>query len=431
MYLKTLKKADIFSTTITIKKMKNFLNNSLELTNLIINNDEINNINFYNQMVESIGGLYKNCSLGIFFCENLNYNLKAAINQKEFINEYHFNLEYLKSFFDSNNRTQEIKTKKDKLLYSNTYLVKLAIKDSVFGFCFLSCNEKFDSDIKISFETIINVLSYKIKDYELKSVFRMQLKALQDAIVEKENAYEIIKKQHKKLEVLDKTKNLFLANISHELRTPLNAIIGFSQALDSKIFGDLNEKQAEYIKDIQISGIHLLGMINEILDISKLEAHAMKFSPTNINPNILIKEVINILEPLYKKKNIEVQFICGFNGEIKADYQKFQQILFNLLSNAIKFTKEKGKIEISDTKNERDYILKIKDNGIGIEKKYHNKIFKKFVQLNNIYSKNQSSTGLGLTITKELVKLHKGKIILESEPNKGTTFTLEFKKIVL
>ena len=295
----------------------------------------------------------------------------------------------------------------------------------------MSCNEKFDSDIKISFETIINVLSYKIKDYELKSVFRMQLKALQDAIVEKENAYEIIKKQHKKLEVLDKTKNLFLANISHELRTPLNAIIGFSQALDSKIFGDLNEKQAEYIKDIQISGIHLLGMINEILDISKLEAHAMKFSPTNINPNILIKEVINILEPLYKKKNIEVQFICGFNGEIKADYQKFQQILFNLLSNAIKFTKEKGKIEISDTKNERDYILKIKDNGIGIEKKYHNKIFKKFVQLNNIYSKNQSSTGLGLTITKELVKLHKGKIILESEPNKGTTFTLEFKKIVL
>ena len=226
-------------------------------------------------------------------------------------------------------------------------------------------------------------------------------------------------------------KNLFLANISHELRTPLNAIIGFSQALDSQIFGELNEKQAEYIKDIQISSLHLLGMINEILDISKLEANAMKFNPTNLSPNQVIQEVVNILEPLYKNKKIEILFNPNFNCKIKADYQKFQQILYNLLSNAIKFTPEKGLIQISCDVNKKDFVLQVKDNGIGIDKKYHNKIFKKFVHLNNVYAKQQNSTGLGLTITKELVKLHNGKITVESEVGKGTTFVMKFSGIVL
>ncbi len=415
----------------TINSNENFLNNSLELINSIIVDDKIKNIDFYSSVLRLISKLFKNQSLGIFFYENLDCATKAALKNGVFVNDYQLRNENLADFFKSDKKTLETKTKKDSLLFTNTYYVKLAINESVFGLCLISSDNELNSEIKTAFETIVNVLSYKIKDYELKSVFKMQLKALQEAVVEKETAYEIIKKQHKKLEELDKTKNLFLANISHELRTPLNAIIGFSQALDSKIFGELNEKQAEYIKDIQISSLHLLGMINEILDISKLEAHAMKLSLSEVDPNILIQEVVNILEPLYKNKNIEVKFISQFNNRINADYQKFQQILFNLLSNAIKFTKENGKIEIFHTQKDKDYILKIKDNGIGIEKKYHNKIFKKFVQLNNIYSKNQSSTGLGLTITKELVKLHQGKIILESELNKGTTFILEFKKIVL
>lgn len=415
----------------TINSNENFLNNSLELINSIIVDDKIKNIDFYSSVLRLISKLFKNQSLGIFFYENLDCTTKAALKNAVFVNDYQLRNENLADFFKSDKKTLETKTKKDSLLFTNTYYVKLAINESVFGLCLISSDNELNSEIKTAFETIVNVLSYKIKDYELKSVFKMQLKALQEAVVEKETAYEIIKKQHKKLEELDKTKNLFLANISHELRTPLNAIIGFSQALDSKIFGELNEKQAEYIKDIQISSLHLLGMINEILDISKLEAHAMKLSLSEVDPNILIQEVVNILEPLYKNKNIEVKFISQFNNRINADYQKFQQILFNLLSNAIKFTKENGKIEIFHTQKDKDYILKIKDNGIGIEKKYHNKIFKKFVQLNNIYSKNQSSTGLGLTITKELVKLHQGKIILESELNKGTTFILEFKKIVL
>ena len=406
------------------------LNKTIELIDDIINKSEAKSNDFYSDLTDMMSSLYLDDSIGIFFLENAKCEPKSIFNKTK-IKKYKLDQSLADKIINCKNKSIEIKTKEDIFLKSNSYFVKLEIKNSIFGFCILSSNNIIDRIKKTSFDAIANIISYKIKDYELNEVFKIQLKALQDNILEKENAYEIIKKQHKKLEELDKAKNLFLANISHELRTPLNAIIGFSQALDSRIFGNLNDKQAEYIKDIQISGLHLLGMINEILDISKLEANAMKFSPTEINPTQVIQEVINILEPLYQNKNISVEFNHDFEGKIKADYQKFQQILYNLLSNAIKFTDQNGKIEITSNSKNSDYILKIKDNGIGIDKKYHNKIFKKFVHLNNVYTKNQNSTGLGLTITKELVKLHNGKITLESEVNKGTTFIMDFKKIIL
>lgn len=407
------------------------LNRSLNLIDDIINNTNAQNIDFYENVLKIMSSLYeKNFSIGIFFYENTGYSLKLAINNNVFIKDYEFK-NNIQEFLLNDKKNIECKTNEDVLLYENTLIVKLSIKNSIFGFMTLSSKNKIDNDTKTSFITLCNIISYKIKDYELNEVFKIQLKAMQEAIFEKEAMYDVVKKQHKKLQELDKTKNLFLANISHELRTPLNAIIGFSQALDSKIFGDLNQKQAEYIKDIQISSLHLLGMINEILDISKLEANAMKFNPAKLNSTQAIQEVINILEPLYQNKKIKVIFKDNLNYEINADYQKFQQILYNLLSNAIKFTGKNGKIEIIQEAKNKDYILKIKDSGIGIEKKYHNKIFKKFVHIDNIYSKSQSSTGLGLPITKELVKLHNGKITLESELNKGTTFIMEFKKIIL
>ncbi len=411
--------------------MAGIIEKSLNLIDDIINLADVKDVNFYTMVLEMMSSIFVNSSLGIFFLENESFILKSALNINKTIDEYNFQKTYIDKLINSSEQIIELQTKKDALLYKNTVLVRLKIRESVFGFCLLSSDSEIDIKTKKAFLTSVNILSYKIKDYELNEVFKIQLKALQDAIIEKDNAVETVKKQHKKLQEMDKAKNLFLANISHELRTPLNAIIGFSQALDSKIFGELNEKQAEYIKDIQISSLHLLGMINEILDISKLEAHAINFSPIELESKRTIEEVINILEPLYKNKNIKVEFISNYDGIIKADYQKFQQILYNLLSNAIKYTQEGGKIEIISTTCDKDYILKIKDNGIGIDKKYHNKIFKKFIHLNNIYTKNQSSTGLGLTITKELVKLHNGKITLESELNKGTTFIMEFKKMVL
>ncbi len=303
---------------------------------------------------------------------------------------------------------------------------KLAINGSLFGFiAFLRRDSKFDNQEIIMLSTMSTAYSYVIKDCELADVFKLQLSALQNAVTEKDQSKKIIEQQHKKLLELDKIKNNFLANISHELRTPLNAIIGFSQALDCKIFGELNEKQSEYIKDIHASSLHLLNIINEILDISKIESKMMKLNLMEISPETLINEVIAILEPLSSRKTIEVKFENDYNENIKADYQKFQQILYNLLSNAIKFTKDNGKIIVRTRAEGKKFVLEVQDNGVGIEKKYHNKIFTKFVHLNNIYTKNERSTGLGLTITRELVKMHKGKITLTSEVNKGTTFRIE------
>lgn len=413
---------------------ENILNKTFKFIDDIINNSKIDNDGFYQNVIKMMSSLYQNMSCAIFFMEDTDVILKAGIRQNIQIDDYKFSELQLKKIFSNQNKYFILKTKNDKLLFENTLFVKLSIKGSVFGFCTISSDNIISDNIISSFVGLVSILSYKIKDFEMNEVFKLQLRAFQDAFIEKENAMQIIKKQHKKLIELDKTKNLFLANISHDLRTPLNAIIGFSQALDSKIFGELNEKQSEYIKDIQISGLHLLGMINEILDISKIEAHAMKLTLSQISPKIIITEVIHILEPLFKNKNIKVNFKSDFDGKIKADCQKFQQILYNLLSNAIKFTPDDGKVEITSTFENKNYILVVKDTGIGIDKKYHNKIFKKFVHLDNSKKtelKIQNSTGLGLAITRELVKLHKAKIKLESEINKGTTFTVEFKDCIL
>lgn len=180
--------------------------------------------------------------------------------------------------------------------------------------------------------------------------------------------------------------------------------------------GRLNEKQKDYLNDIKISSLHLLEMINEILDMSKIEAGAITLNPREFEIEQVINEVCNMIEPLLKQqlvKNIE-------NFTIKADYQKIQQILFNLLSNAIKFTPEGGKI-IIETKLSDRAIISIADNGIGIAPENQKKIFEKFEQVDNTV---KNSTGLGLAITQELVKLHNGTISVESSINKGTKFTI-------
>lgn len=310
-------------------------------------------------------------------------------------------------------------------------LAKLNIRETVFGFLLLTRANKttFTKDEEELTKAFSALVSYSIKDSELSSVFKLQLRALQDSILEKTEAYATIKKQNEKIVAADKLKNEFLANISHELRTPLNAIIGFSEALSMKIFGPLTEKQEEYVTDIHVSGLHLLGMINEILEISKIEAKAIKLAIGRFNLQTSLNEVCNIVRPLANKKQISLEKMTNDCLEIDADYQKIQQILYNLLSNAIKFTGENGKIEIGYHVEDDSAVIFVKDNGVGIDKKYEGKIFGKFVQLNNVYSKKESSTGLGLTITKELVELHNGKIWFESIVGEGTTFFVKLPLI--
>lgn len=305
---------------------------------------------------------------------------------------------------------------------SNYLISKLAIRETVFGFLLIGRQQEFKkADIAI-IDSITSVLAYKIKDLELSNVFKIQLKALKNAVQETNDAYRTIKSQNKKIVAADKIKNEFLASVSHELRTPLNAIIGFSDILTSKVYGDLNDKQIEYVKDIQIAGIQLLGMVNEILDISKIEANAIKLVKRYFEVSRPVIETCNILMPLIKNKNINVSYHIEKDIDIFADYQKIQQVLYNLLSNAIKYTPEKGSITITVTNTAKKVKFSVKDSGIGIAPKDQKRIFGKFVQLEDAFYKKETSTGLGLTITKQLVEMHKGKIKVVSEKGKGAEF---------
>lgn len=315
----------------------------------------------------------------------------------------------------------------DKLNKKSYILAKIAIKSTVFGVILLAKKEHdyYSKTDLVNLQASACILSYVLKDLELSNVFKIQLKALKDGITEKHEAYKTIKEQNERILEADKVKNEFLANISHELRTPLNSILGFSEILETQIYGKLNDKQAEYISDIKVSATHLLGMINEILDMSKIEAHAMKIVKSTFPVSRAITEVCNILLPLAQKKNIKLDAQMQFDFDVFADYQKIQQILYNLVSNAIKYSPENNQVDIAVMRNENNFRIAVHDNGIGIDPKYHGKIFAKFVQLDSAYTKKESSTGLGLTITKELVELHNGKISLISEINNGSTFIVE------
>ena len=306
-------------------------------------------------------------------------------------------------------------------------LAKISIRSTVFGIILLAKKEAdfYKKEDLEKLNAVAAILSYVLKDLELSNVFKMQLKALKDGLLEKHVAYKTIKEQNQKILEADKVKNEFLANISHELRTPLNSILGFSDILGAQLYGNLNSKQEEYINDIKISATHLLGMINEVLDMSKIEANAMKIVKSTFPIARAVEEVSNIVAPLAEKKKITINKQYSADFEVYADYQKIQQILYNLVSNAIKFTPENGQVDILAILNDDCFKLVVHDTGIGIDEKYHGKIFAKFVQLDSAYTKKESSTGLGLTITKELVELHGGKISLISEVNNGSTFIVE------
>lgn len=372
----------------------------------------------------------------IYFANPDSLQLKYVYkNHKDFLPENTYNLtKPVKDFVF--NKNGKIISKQDNLieltdlnkLENASFLVsKLQIKSTVFGIIVLSKKEP-DYYKKEDLDTLnaaSAVLSYVLKDQELSNVFKIQLKALKDGIVEKNNAYKLIKEQNEKILEADKVKNEFLANISHELRTPLNSILGFADILDAELYGNLNDKQKDYINDIKASGTHLLGMINEILDMSKIEANAMKIVKSRFWLSRAVNEVKNIIMPLALKKGIVINADVENDFEVFADYQKIQQILYNLVSNAIKYSPENDSVDIAISSNDECFRIAVHDNGAGIDPKYHGKIFAKFVQLDNAYTKKESSTGLGLTITKKLVELHDGKITIISEVNNGSTFIVE------
>jgi signal transduction histidine kinase len=227
-----------------------------------------------------------------------------------------------------------------------------------------------------------------------------------------------------------RTKSEFLANMSHELRTPLNHILGFTELILDKKVGELNELQEEYLNDVHSSGTHLLALINDILDLSKIEAGRLKYNPTQIPiREILASSLIMIKEKAMKRSIIISKELGNIPESIHADDTNLKQILYNLLSNAVKFTPNGGSIHLAakrlsnanfpqnnDKASSKEYIqISIKDSGIGLKKENLTKIFQPFEQVENSSSRQFQGTGLGLSLAKNLVELNGGQIWAESD----------------
>ncbi|WP_319507754.1 PAS domain S-box protein [uncultured Methanolobus sp.] len=224
----------------------------------------------------------------------------------------------------------------------------------------------------------------------------------------------------------NKIKSEFIANMSHELRTPLNSVIGFSQMLNEKIFGDLNEKQMHYVSNIQRSGKHLLELINDILDVSKIESGKMEYTPEITDLKEIMDEIIVLMEPLVKEKSIDLEASSEFEElEINADKMKIKQIIVNLLSNAIKFTPKNGKVWFDSKIMSGNVLISVSDNGIGIPLEQQKTIFEPFKQVSSSANRTHGGTGLGLAIVKYYVEMHSGEIHFESEVGKGSKFTFK------
>ena len=226
------------------------------------------------------------------------------------------------------------------------------------------------------------------------------------------------------LEAASRHKSEFLANMSHELRTPLNAILGFSEVLSERMFGEVNEKQAEYLQDILSSGRHLLSLINDILDLSKVEAGRLELELGRFHLPTALDNVLTLVRGRAMRHEITLtQTVDERLGDIVADERKVKQILLNLLSNAVKFTPEGGRVGLSATAAEGVLTIAVTDTGVGIAPEDQAAIFEEFRQVGLDDARRQEGTGLGLTLAKKFVELHGGRIWLQSQVGQGSTFS--------
>ncbi|HEU4391238.1 MAG TPA: ATP-binding protein, partial [Blastocatellia bacterium] len=232
-----------------------------------------------------------------------------------------------------------------------------------------------------------------------------------------------IEDKSRQLEAASHHKSEFLANMSHELRTPLNAIIGFSEVLSEKMFGELNEKQEEYSKDIHASGQHLLSLINDILDLSKIEAGRMELELTDFHLPTALDSALTLVRERAGRRSIALDLSVDERlDHIQADERKVRQVILNLLSNAIKFTPEGGRIEVGATLKDGLVEVSVSDTGVGIAPEDQEAVFEEFRQVGTA-DKKVEGTGLGLTLCRKFVELHGGKIGVKSEVGVGSTFT--------
>jgi signal transduction histidine kinase len=231
-----------------------------------------------------------------------------------------------------------------------------------------------------------------------------------------------IEVKSRELETASRHKSEFLANMSHELRTPLNAIIGFSEVLSERMFGEINDKQAEYLTDILESGRHLLSLINDILDLSKIEAGRMELEPTDFDLPAAIENTLILVRERAQRRGITLgRTVDERLGMIRADERKLKQVLLNLLSNALKFTPEGGQIDVRARVHNGEAEISVADTGVGIAPEDQEAVFEEFRQVGTTARKVEG-TGLGLTISRKFIELHGGRIWVKSQPGIGSTF---------
>jgi signal transduction histidine kinase len=262
-------------------------------------------------------------------------------------------------------------------------------------------------------------------EFPAETIDLLRTFATQSALaIQNARLFEEIADKGRQLEAASRHKSEFLANMSHELRTPLNAVIGFSEVLLQRMFGDLNTKQDEYLKDIYASGQHLLSLINDILDLSKIEAGRMELAPTPFHLPSALENAVALVRERAARHAIALQLdVDSRLGEVVGDERKVKQILLNLLSNAVKFTPEGGRISLKAGRRDGMVEVAVTDSGIGIAPEDQAAIFEEFRQVGSDDARKQEGTGLGLTLAKKFVELHGGRIWVQSQVGQGSTFT--------
>ena len=233
-----------------------------------------------------------------------------------------------------------------------------------------------------------------------------------------------LEEQNLRIQEANRLKSEFLANMSHELRTPLNAVIGFAEVLIDGKAGPTNPVQQEYLNDILTSGQHLLQLINDVLDLAKIEAGKMELNPETFSMKKIVDEVSAIMRPIASKRNITIIVEASAQVDIVTlDQLKIKQVLYNLLSNAVKFSYDNGEVKvIVGLDSQQRLQLQVKDYGVGIKNEDLPRIFREFEQLDSGAARRFPGTGLGLALTKRIIELHRGSITVQSELGKGSTF---------
>ncbi|HXV82183.1 MAG TPA: HAMP domain-containing sensor histidine kinase, partial [Candidatus Binatia bacterium] len=235
--------------------------------------------------------------------------------------------------------------------------------------------------------------------------------------------FQEIDKKGRELEIASKHKSQFLANMSHELRTPLNAILGYTELILDNIYGEAPPKIRETLERIDKNGHHLLKLINDVLDLSKIEAGSLKLNLADYAMDEVARSAITATEPVVREKSLTLNVaIPSHLSKARGDERRLTQVLLNLLSNAVKFT-EAGEIRLEVTESDGRFCVSVGDTGIGIDESDKFKIFEEFYQADDSESGKKTGTGLGLPISKRIIEMHGGRIWVDSKPGQGSVFT--------